>query len=91
MTKTLVAAAATSPSVAEVTHAFWAERLRLTGAIVARAIARDELPADVDANVVIESLVGALYVRLLLTGEPLDDDVADQVAGAVASGFAVPT
>ena len=39
----------------------------------------------------IESLVGALYVRLLLTGEPLDDDVADQVAGAVASGFAVPT
>ena len=46
---------------------------------------------DVDANLVIESLVGALYVRLLLTGEPLDDDVADQVAGTVASGFAVPT
>ena len=91
MTKTLVAAAATSPSVAEVTHAFWAERLRLTGAIVERAIVRGELPADVDANVVIESLVGALYVRLLLTGEPLDGDVADQVAGAVASGFAVPT
>ncbi len=91
MTKTLVAAAATSPSVAEVTHAFWAERLRLTGEIVERAIGRGELPADVDANLVIESLVGALYVRLLLTGEPLDGDVADQVAGAVASGFAVPT
>jgi hypothetical protein len=30
-------------------------------------------------------------VRLLLTGEPLDAAVADQVAGAVAAGFAVPT
>ena len=91
MTRTLVAAAATSPSVAEATHAFWAERLRLTGEIVTRAIARDELPAGVDTNVVIEALVGALYVRLLLTGEPLDADVADQVAWAVAAGFAVPT
>jgi len=91
MTKTLVAAAATSPSVAEVTHSFWAERLRLTGEIVERAIARGELPQAVDANVVIESLIGALYVRLLLTGEPLGTDVADQVAVAVASGFAVPT
>jgi len=91
MTKTLVAAAATSPAVAEATHSFWAERLRLTGEIVTRATARGELPADVDANVVIEALVGALYVRLLLTGEPLDAAVADQVAGAVAAGFAVPT
>jgi AcrR family transcriptional regulator len=91
MTKTLVAAAATSPSVAEVTHAFWAERLRLTGEIVERAIRRGELPAGVDANLVIESLVGAFYMRLLLTGEPLDGDVADQVAGALAAGFAVPT
>ena len=91
MTKTLVAATATSPSVAEATHAFWAERLRLTGEIVTRAIAREELPVGVDTNLVIEALVGPLYVRLLLTGEPLEADVADQVARAVAVGFAAPT
>ena len=91
MTKTLVAAAATSPSVAAATHAFWAERLRLTGAIVERAVARGELPSGIDSNIVIESLVGALYVRLLLTGEPLGGEVADQIARAVAEGFAVPT
>ena len=91
MTKTLVAAKATSPSVAEATHAFWAERLRLTGEIVTRAIAREELPVGVDTNLVIEALVGPLYVRLLLTGEPLEADVADQVARAVAVGFAAPT
>jgi AcrR family transcriptional regulator len=91
MTKTLVAAAATSPSVADVTHRFWAERLRLSGAIVERAIARGDLPPSTDSNVLIESLVGALYVRLLLTGEPIDEAVADQIARAVAEGFAVPT
>ena len=91
MTKTLVAAAATSPSVADVTHRFWAERLRLSGAIVERAIVRGELPPSTDANLLIESLVGALYVRLLLTGEPIDEAVADQIARAVAEGFAVPT
>ena len=91
MTKTLVAAAA-HVAVGRRGHA------RVLGR-AAPAHRRDrrtrdgrgELPADVDANVVIESLVGALYVRLLLTGEPIDDDVADQIAGAVASGFAVPT
>jgi AcrR family transcriptional regulator len=91
MTKTLVAAAATSPSVAEVTHAFWDERLHLSGVIVERAIARGELPSGTSSNIVIESLVGPLYMRLLLTGEPIDGEVVDQVARAVAAGFAVPT
>ncbi len=52
---------------------------------------RGDLPPSTDSNLVIESLVGALYVRLLLTGEPLDEAVADQIARAVAQGFAVPT
>lgn len=88
MTKTLVGAAATSSSVAEATHAFWAERLRLTSVIVERAIARGDLPPRTDANLVIESLVGALYVRLLLTGETVDSSVADQLARVVADGWA---
>ena len=89
--RTLAAAANTSPSVAEATHAFWEERLRLCGAIVERAVARGELPPGTDSNVVIESLVGPLYMRLLLTGEPIDGNVADQIARAVAEGFAAPT
>lgn len=91
MTKTLTAAAATSPSVAEVTHAFWEERLRLSSTIVERAVAHGELPPATDSNVVIESLVGPLYMRLLFTGEPIDGEVADQIARAVAEGFAALT
>ncbi|HXY93135.1 MAG TPA: TetR/AcrR family transcriptional regulator [Acidimicrobiia bacterium] len=91
MTRTLVAAAATSPSVADASRTFWSERLRLTSAIVERAVARGELPSGTDAHLVLEALIGPLYVRLLLTGEPLDRAVADQVAAAVSSGWAAPT
>ena len=51
-----------------------------------RAIERGELPAGIDANLIIETLIGAFYVRLLLTGEPIDDGVADRVARIVAAG-----
>jgi AcrR family transcriptional regulator len=84
--RNLLAATITSDAVADDTPRFWSERLALTGAIVTRAIARGELPADVDANIVIETLIGPLYVRLLLTGEPLTVEVADAAARIVAAG-----
>ena len=86
MTKNLIAATVTSTAVADDTPRFWAERLELTGAIVARAVDRGELPPNVDANLLLETLIGPLYVRLLLTGEPLSRKVADQVARVVAAG-----
>jgi hypothetical protein len=36
--------------------------------------------------VIIETLVGPLYLRLLLTGEPIGDRVADEIADLVAAG-----
>ena len=51
-------------------------------------MARGELSADVDANLIIETLIGPLYVRLLFTGEPIDDRIADQVARIVSAGAA---
>ena len=39
----------------------------------------------------IETLIGPLYVRLLLTGEPLDAAVADQVARIVSAGAPTST
>lgn len=88
MTRNLIATTANSPAIAQDMPRFWSERLQVTGTIVKRAIARGELPADVDANLVIETLIGPLYVRLLLTGEPLTADIADQVARIVAAGAA---
>jgi AcrR family transcriptional regulator len=86
MARTLVAASITSVEIAETGRAFWAERLALTGVIVERAIGRGELPPGTDSNLVIEALIGPLYVRLLLTGEPVNEDIATRAAALVASG-----
>jgi hypothetical protein len=86
MIKNLLAITGTSNVLADETREFWAERLRLTGTIVHRAVARGELPTGIDPNLVIESLIGPLYVRLLFTGEPIDYKVADQVARMVTGG-----
>lgn len=44
--------------------------------IIERAIERNELPPDADPNLIIESLIGPLWIRLLLTGEPVTGELA---------------
>ena len=45
-----------------------------------RGIERGEIHADVDPNLLLESLVGPLYLRLLITREPLDDAFVETLA-----------
>lgn len=88
ITRNLVAAACAADDAAAGMAAFWSERIELARAIVDRAIARGELDGDVDADLVIETLIGALYVRLLMTGEPITADIADAAASIVHDGLA---
>jgi AcrR family transcriptional regulator len=82
----LIVAAASSEELAAGLHDFWRHRIAVTAQIITRAVERGELPADTDANLVIETVIGPLWIRLLLTGEPLTDALADQVARLVATG-----
>ena len=59
--------------------------------MVERARARGEVRADVDAELVIDALLGPLYLRTLVTGAPLERDTVDGLVdlvlgGVVASG-----
>lgn len=82
----LIVAASSSDDLAAGLHEFWNHRIRVTAEIVERAIERGELPADADANLIIETVIGPLWVRLILTAEPLTNAIADQVAALVAVG-----
>ena len=86
MARTMVVAAATSDEVAANAPEFWSMRLGLARTIIDHAVARGELRKDADANVIIESLIGPLYVRLLLTGERITRTFADEVADLVTAG-----
>jgi AcrR family transcriptional regulator len=85
-TRTIIAAAASSDELATAVHSFWAHRLTLCAPIIERAIARDEIPDTVDANLIIEAVVGPIWLRLLVTGEPIDDNLTNDIAELVTAG-----
>jgi AcrR family transcriptional regulator len=64
---------------------FWAVRFGLLGTMVERAIERGELPADTDPKLLIEGLLGGIYLRVLVTREPLDDAVLVRLADWLAA------
>jgi len=84
--RSIVAAAATSEELTTTMQAFWADRLTSSAVIVERAIDRGELPSTTDANLIVEAVIGPLWVRLLLTGEPINDDLADRIADLITAG-----
>jgi tetracycline repressor-like protein len=81
----LVTAAPDSPRAAEVVRAFLADRFGRAAAIVDRAADRGEVPAGTDGRAVIELLGAPFYLRLLATGDPIDEPFAGRVAAATAA------
>ncbi|MEV5884540.1 TetR/AcrR family transcriptional regulator [Streptomyces sp. NPDC052020] len=59
---------------------YWSERLERAGVMVRRGVERGELAADTDPGLLIEAVSGPLFVRVLLSGAPLDEAL---VAGLV--------
>jgi AcrR family transcriptional regulator len=72
-----------NPEMAAASRRFWTERLELDRTIVERARARGEIDAHTAARPVIEALLGPLYFRLLVTGEPLDANFVEAVVDLV--------
>jgi AcrR family transcriptional regulator len=69
---------------------FWTVRFALLGEIVTRAVARGELPAGTDPKPVIEGLLGGIYLRVLVTREPLDDEVLVGLADWLTRAASAP-
>ena len=85
------AVAAESPRdgrLAAANRRFWAERLALDGAMVERAIERGEVAAGTEPVRVIEAVIGPIHLRLLLTGEPVDDSFLEEIVDVVVDGVA---
>jgi AcrR family transcriptional regulator len=76
-----------NPQMAEASRRFWAERLELDRAVVRRAVDRGEIAAT--SLPVIEALLGPLYFRLLVTGEPLDGAFIEGVVDLVYTACTV--
>jgi AcrR family transcriptional regulator len=79
-------AAARFPEFAQAYRAFLVERRAPVVAAVEAAIARGELAADADADVVVDLVIGPVFYRSLTTQARLtDDDLVGLVEHAVAA------
>ncbi len=87
MLKSLVAAVDESPEILEKVRSFWRERLDVGGAVLARGISRGELPPDTDADLAIESFLGPIYLRVLLSGYPVNGDVLERLVDLLIDGI----
>jgi AcrR family transcriptional regulator len=70
----LAAAAAREPRVGESIRALWGERHAAVTAVLAQAQADGRVPGHASPAVLVDQLVGPLYYRLLVTGEPITSD-----------------
>lgn len=56
--------------------------------VLERGIGRGDLRADLDFELALDVLGGALFYRLLITGGPIDPHLAEGVAELILRGFA---
>jgi AcrR family transcriptional regulator len=67
---------------------FWTERFAVAwSAVLGRAEARGEVRRGIDRRLSCETALGALSLRVLLTHEPIDDDVVEAVVDLVVMGI----
>ncbi|MQY06434.1 TetR/AcrR family transcriptional regulator [Actinomadura macrotermitis] len=79
-------AAVGDPALAMRFRAFFADRLVREQAVVDRAVARGELPEGIDTMLLMDLLAGAVWVRGIFRGLPLNDDFAREAVAAVLDG-----
>ncbi|WP_230881821.1 TetR/AcrR family transcriptional regulator [Planomonospora sp. ID91781] len=86
---TMLVGAAHVPEIAEIRRRFFADRISRTEPVIRRAVQRGELPEDTDPAELVKTLIAPIYLRLLVTAEPLDEAVADRAArSAIAAARA---
>ncbi len=83
----LVAEAQRDPALAAAWRDQVIEPLRARNTVlVERAVQRGEIPADVDADVILDMMFGAAYHRLLQGHRPLTDQFARSVVDLIVAG-----
>jgi hypothetical protein len=85
----LVSAMARRPELAQaVRERFLAGRRAALTEVLRRGVERGDLRGDLDLALALDVLGGPLFYRLLVTGGPLDEQLAVGVAELIMRGFA---
>jgi AcrR family transcriptional regulator len=89
MMPSLVGAMAKRPELARVVRdGFLAGRRSALTEVLRRGVERGDLRRDVDLELALDVLGGPLFYRLLITGGPIDSQLAEGVTELILRGFA---
>jgi AcrR family transcriptional regulator len=85
----LVGAMGRKPELAQaVREGFLAGRRAALTEVLRRGVERGDLRPDIDLDLALDVLGGPLFYRLLITGGPIDEQLAEGVADLILRGFA---
>jgi AcrR family transcriptional regulator len=85
----LIGAIARKPELARaVRDGFLAGRRAALSEVLRRGVERGDLRPDLDVELALDVLAGPLFYRLLVTGGPIDEQLAEGVADLILRGFA---
>lgn len=88
----LLAEAARNPTLDEALQQLLrSKQQEIGGSLVARAVQRGELPADIDPDAAVDLIVGPLYWRLAIARTPLTDRYLETLVESVVAGLAAVT
>src|SRR5437660_11636741 len=91
MLKSLVAAVDQSPEIVETVQRFWRGRRDVGGYLIERWIRRGVLRPETDADLLVELILAPIYLRVLLPGGPLTEDVLESFIDLALDGVLAPT
>ena len=86
----LLASAEDTAEMISARQIYWKSRFALVRGIFEHAVRRGEIATSIDPHLLTELLIGPLYVRLLLTGEPLQAPLPEQIVDLVLHGIEHP-
>lgn len=69
---------------------FWQSRRKQLAPMYESAIARGELPADVDRDELFAMAAGPIYFRKFVSSQPLTDDWVRKVVDRVCDHYCLP-
>jgi AcrR family transcriptional regulator len=81
-----LAAKAQNPEMAAAHDEFVQGRRRVAVTVIDAGIARGELPAGIDATLIADALTGALFMRVFVTGQPVDAAYREQLIDLLLGG-----
>jgi AcrR family transcriptional regulator len=84
----MMAVAEDDPDMAAGRLEFWRTRYDIARVMISRAIGRRELAAGTDSQLALELLIAPLHFRALLTRQPIDDTMIEQVVDTLLRGLA---